>query len=105
MSNKLDVDFLNQLHDLERAATNLKNEFRSYNFKDYIESERDMKNLKIKVGVLYKMMENMVENKIAMMGFAHQCIEFRRQMIKKIGEDQYVSDLWDTLMSAIALTQ
>lgn len=98
-----DKDFINQLDSLERAAVNLRNEFRSYNFDDYIEKEYNIKNVKAKAKVLYDMFRRMTENKIAMMALAHEAVQHRRQLIKQIGENPHVRENWEVIMMALMM--
>lgn len=99
-----DADFMKTLAELERAANNLKNEFKSYNFGDYIEKEYDMKNVKAKAKVLYDIVHRMTQNKIAMMGLAHDAINHRHQLIKQIGENPHVRENWEVIMMALMMT-
>jgi len=98
-----DEDFIKTLNELERAANNIKNELRSYNFNDYIESDHSLKNVKAKAKVLYDMVGAMANNRIAMMGLAHDAIEHRRQLIKQIGENPHVKENWETIMMALMM--
>ncbi len=100
-----DAEFLAEMEKLERAATNLKNDFRRYNYKDYIDGERTVDGVKTKTKVLYQMMENMVENRIAMMELGHEAIKHRRQLIKQIGNNPHIKEHWDTIMMALMLTE
>lgn len=98
-----DDDFIKALEELERTANNLRNEFRAYNFRDYIEAEHDRKNLQAKARVFYDMIDHLVNNKIAMMELAQEAIKFRRQFIKQIGNNPHVKERWDEIMTTLAI--
>jgi hypothetical protein len=98
-----DNQFLHELDEIRRASTNLKNEFRKYNYKDYIENERDMKQLKAKVLTLYQMMENMVENRVATLSLASNAIEHRRRLITQMNSNPHVKEHWEIIMSTLAI--
>lgn len=99
-----DRQFMETLNELERAATNIRNEFKSYNFHDYIEKEYDSKALRAKAKVLYDMVGAMANNKIAMMALAHEAVNHRRQLIKQIGENPHVQENWEVIMMALMMT-
>lgn len=98
-----DAQFTKEVDELKRAAINLKNDFRRYNYKDYIEDERDMKVLKAKVFTLYQMMENMVENRISMMALGADAIEHRRRLVQQMNTNPHVKEHWDIIMSTLAI--
>lgn len=98
-----DKQFIHEIEELKRAATNLKNDFRRYNYKDYIEDERNISQLKIKVKVLYQMMENMVENRISMMALGAEAIKHRQALISQMQSNPHVKEHWDIIMSTLAI--
>ena len=100
---KTDRDFLEAMDLLERAATNLKNEFKRYDFNDYLETERDIKQVKAKAKVLHEMLERMIFNKISAMQLAHDALNFRRKFIKEIGENPHVKQQWEEIMTTLAI--
>lgn len=98
-----DEEFIKAFEELQRSANSLKNEFRSYNFRDYIETEYDSKNLRAKARVFYDMIDRLVNDKIAMFDLATEAINFRRQFIKQIGENPHVKERWDEIMTTLAI--
>lgn len=98
-----DKQFMNTLAELERAANNLRNDYNSYNFNDYIETEYNLKNVKAKAKVLHDMFRNMAENRIAMMALAYEAIQHRRQLINQISKNPHVKENWETIMMALMM--
>lgn len=98
-----DEDFMKTLTELERAANNLRNDFNSYKFDEYIEQEHSMKNVKAKAKVLHDMFRKMAENKIAMMALAYEAVNHRRQLIDQIAKNPHVKENWETIMMALMM--